>query len=270
MLVACVQLNSRDDKAANVAAASTYVREAASEGARLVVLPETWNYKGSAAGIAENAEPLDGPSTTAMRELAAELGIYLLAGSFYEIAGEPGRSFNTSVLFGPDGGELAIYRKVHLFDATAGATVHRESESLEPGAALVTAEVDGVTVGLSICYDLRFPELYLSLALRGATILLAPSAFTEYTGRAHWDLLVRARAVDTGCFVVAPDQVGFHLPDRACFGHSMVVDPWGRLLTELPQDNGICVARIDPEEVERVRADLPVLRHRRPDAYQLG
>ncbi len=181
-----------------------------------------------------------------------------------------GASYNTSVLFGPGGEELAVYRKIHLFDATAGVTVHRESESLEPGAALVTAEVDGVTVGLSICYDLRFPELYISLALRGARILLVPSAFTEYTGRAHWDLLVRARAVDTGCFVVAPDQVGFHLPDRACFGHSMVVDPWGRLLTELPQDTGMCMARIEPEEVDRVRADLPVLRHRRPDAYDLG
>jgi deaminated glutathione amidase len=270
VLIACVQLNSRDDKAANVAAAAAFVRQAAGEGARLVVLPETWNYKGSARGIAENAEPLDGPSTTAMRELAAGLGIYLLAGSFYEITGTPGRSYNTSVLFGPGGEQLAVYRKIHLFDATAGVTVHRESESLEPGASLVTTEVDGVTVGLSICYDLRFPELYISLALRGARVLLVPSAFTEYTGSSHWELLVRARALDTGCFVVAPDQVGFHLPDRASFGHSMVVDPWGRLLTELPEGTGMCLARVDPEEVSRVRAALPVLQHRRPDAYDLG
>ena len=270
MLVACVQLNSKDDKAANVAAASAFVRQAAAEGARLVVLPETWNYKGSARGIAENAEPLDGSSTTAMRELAAELGIYLLAGSFYETTGMPGRSYDTSVLFGPGGEQLAVYRKLHLFDATAGVTVYRESESLVPGSDLATADVDGVTVGLSICYDLRFPELYISLAQRGARILLVPSAFTEYTGRAHWDLLVRARAIDTGCFVVAPDQVGFHLPDRSCFGHTMVVDPWGRLLTELPEGTGMCLARIDPEEVDRVRADLPVLEHRRPDAYDLG
>lgn len=270
MLVACVQLNSRDDKAANVAAASGFVRQAAAEGARLVALPETWNYKGAARGIAENAEPLDGPSTQAMAELAAELGIYLLAGSFYEISGTPGHSYNTSVLFGPYGEQLAVYRKMHLFDATAGVNVYRESESLEPGADLVTAKIDGLIVGLTICYDLRFPELYMSLALRGAQILLAPSAFTAYTGTAHWELLVRARAVDTGCFVVAPDQAGFHLPDRACFGHSLIVDPWGRLLTELPEGAGMCMARIDPEEVDRVRADLPVLQHRRPDAYRLG
>jgi predicted amidohydrolase len=270
MLVACVQLNSRDDKAANVAAASAFVRQAAAEGARLVALPETWNYKGAVRGIAENAEPLGGPSSQAMAELAAELGIYLLAGSFYEVGDMPGRYYNTSVLFGPSGEQLAVYRKIHLFDVTAGTAVYRESESLEAGAELVTANVDGVTVGLTICYDLRFPELYTSLALRGARILLAPSAFTAYTGTAHWELLVRARAVDTGCFVVAPDQVGFHLPDRACFGHSLIVDPWGRLLTELPEGAGMCMARVDPEEVDRVRVDLPVLQHRRPDAYRLG
>lgn len=267
MRVACVQLNSRDDKAANVAAASACVRQGAADGARLVVLPETWNYKGSAQGIARNTEPLDGPSTRAMSELAGELGIFLLAGSIYETAGVAGRAHNTSVLFGPAGEQLAAYRKIHLFDATVGASVYLESGSLAPGGHVVTAQVDGLTVGLSICYDLRFPELYLTLALRGARVMLAPSAFTAHTGAAHWRLLVRARAVDTGSYVVAPDQTGSHRPGRECYGHSMIVDPWGRVLAELPSGVGVCVADVDPAVVERVRADLPVLKHRRPDAY---
>jgi predicted amidohydrolase len=270
VLVAAVQLNSRDDKAANVGAAEGFIREAAAAGARLVVLPETWNFKGSARGIAENAESLDGPSTSLMADLAGELGIYLLAGSLYEATGRPGRSFNTSALFGPSGERLAVYRKIHLFDVNAGPVSYRESESLAAGNQIVTAEVDGVTVGLSICYDLRFPELYLSLALRGARVLLVPSAFTAYTGAAHWHVLVRARAVDTGCFVVAANQVGVYLPGRECYGHSMIVDPWGRVLAELSDGPGVCLAEIDVAEVDRVRADLPVLAHRRPDAYDLS
>ncbi len=197
--------------------AGELVRRAAAEGARLIALPETWAYKGGHAGIAASAEALDGPSNSALAELAAGLGVYVLAGSIYEPSPVAGRVYNSSALFGPSGELLAVYRKIHLFDVVAGTVVYRESDDVAAGTDIVTAEVDGVIVGLSICYDLRFPELYRSLALRGAEVLLVPSAFTAYTGAAHWEVLLRARAVENGCFVVAPAQVGEHLPGRDCW-----------------------------------------------------
>jgi predicted amidohydrolase len=268
--VACVQLNSRDDKAANVRVATTFVKRAAGLGARLVALPETWNFKGGARGIAENAEDLEGGSTRIMAELAADLGVYLLAGSIYERTDTPGRFFNTSILFGPCGERLAVYRKIHLFDVTAGGVVYRESDTLIPGHELVTADIDAVTVGLTTCYDVRFPELYRALALRGARMFVVPSAFKAFTGAAHWEVLLRARAIENGAFVVAPNQVGAYLPGKENFGHSMVVDPWGRVLAELADGIGVCVADIEPSLVDEVRADIPSLDHRRPDVYDLG
>lgn len=265
--VACVQLNTRDDKAANLAAAAGFVERAAAAGARLIALPETWNFKGGTAGILAAGEDLDGPSTTRLRELAALHNVYVLAGSLYERGERPDRLFNTSVLIGPRGERLATYRKIHLFDAVSGSVTYRESDVLQAGHEIVTAEVDGVTLGLSICYDLRFPELYLQLALRGARILAVPAAFTAYTGAAHWHVLVRARAIETGCFVVAPDQVGFHTATNECYGHSLVVDPWGRILAEVDEGTGLCVADLDLALVDEVRAALPSLSQRRPDAY---
>ncbi len=268
--VACVQLNTRGDVAANVAAASELVEAAAAQGARLVALPETWNYKGGHAGIAAAAEAVTGPSNAAMAGLAARLGIFVLAGSVYEPSPDPDRFCNTSALFGPDGSLVAVYRKVHLFDAVSGAKVYRESDDVAAGGALVTAEVDGVQLGLTICYDLRFPELYRSLALRGAEVLCVPAAFTAPTGAAHWHVLLRARAIENGCFVVAPGQVGEHLPGRECYGHSLIVGPWGEVLAEVDGDRpGICVADLDLGRLAKVREQLPVLRHRRPEVYGL-
>jgi predicted amidohydrolase len=275
--VACVQLNTRGDVAANVHAAEALVEEAAVAGARLVALPETWAYKGGREGILASAEPLDGPSNAALARLAARLGIFVLAGSIYEPSPEPRRVFNTSVLFGPDGELLATYRKIHLFDLTADTTVYRESGYVKPGAELVTVEIDAgsaesaapVTLGLTICYDLRFPELYRSLALRGAQVLCVPSAFTAYTGAAHWEVLLRARAVENGCFVIAPGQAGEHLPGRRCYGHSMIVDPWGTVLAEVQDGVGLCIADLDLARVAEVRAQIPSLQNRRPDAYDL-
>jgi len=284
--VACVQMNTRGDVAANVRAATTLVGEAAAAGARLVALPETWAYKGGRRGIRASAEAVDGASNAALAQLAARLGIFVLAGSIYEPSPEPGRVYNTSALFGPDGGLRVVYRKIHLFDVVAGTTVYRESDDVEPGAELVTAEIDPgeatarrpgeapapaapVTLGLTICYDLRFPELYRSLALRGAQILCVPSAFTAYTGAAHWEVLLRARAVENGCFVIAPGQVGEHLPGRDCFGHSMIVDPWGAVLAEVQDSVGFCVADLDLGRVAEVRAQIPSLQNRRPDVYEL-
>jgi predicted amidohydrolase len=284
--VACLQMNTRGDVAANVRAATALVEAAAAAGARLVALPETWAYKGGREGIRASAEAVDGPSNAALAQLAARLGIFVLAGSIYEPSPEPGRVYNTSALFGPDGGLRAVYRKIHLFDVTAGATVYRESDDVTPGAELVTAEIDPgeavpgrsaetaapaapVTLGLTICYDLRFPELYRSLALRGAQVFCVPAAFTVYTGAAHWEVLLRARAVENGCFVIAPGQVAEHLPGRDCFGHSMIVDPWGAVLAEVQDGVGFCVADLDLGRVAEVRAQIPSLRDRRPDAYDL-
>jgi len=275
--VACVQMNTRGDVAANVGVATALVEKAAAAGARLVALPETWAYKGHREGIHASAEAVDGPSNAALAQLAARLGIFVLAGSIYEPSPEPGRVFNTSALFGPHGDLLAAYRKIHLFDVTAGTKVYSESDDVTPGADLVTAEIDvgssdpaaTVTLGLTICYDLRFPELYRSLALRGAQLLCVPSAFTAYTGAAHWEVLLRARAVENGCFVIAPGQVGEHLPGRACFGHSMIVDPWGAVLAEVQDGIGFCIADLDLGRLAEVRAQIPSLQNRRPDTYDL-
>ncbi|HUK78725.1 MAG TPA: carbon-nitrogen hydrolase family protein [Thermoleophilia bacterium] len=268
MKVACVQMNSGADKAANVAAAAQLVRRAAAEGARLVVLPETWTYKGGRGGLAAPAEAADGPANSMLAGLAAELGVSVLAGSIYEASERPDRFYNTSVLFDPSGTPLATYRKLHLFDAVAGAKVYRESDDLLAGDELVTAQVDGTTVGLTICYDLRFPELYRALALRGARVLLVPSAFTEATGRDHWEVLLRARAIENGCFVVAAGQWGVHAGDRLCHGRSMIVDPWGVVVAVAADGVGLCVADLDLGAVDRVRRQLPVLEHRRPALYR--
>jgi deaminated glutathione amidase len=267
VIVACIQLNSGEDKAVNVAAAAELVERAAAAGARLIVLPETWTYKGRAKGFAKAAEAIDGRSNSVLAGLAREHRVYLLAGSIYERTPFPDRYANASVLFGPNGRRLAVYRKIHLFDAIAGSAVYSESDYLEEGQELVTAKVDGTTVGLSICYDLRFAELYRALALKGAHILLVPSAFTEHTGKDHWEVLLRARAIENACFVVAADQWGPHEPDRLCYGHSMIVDPWGRVLAEAPDEVGVCLADIDLAQVDAVRAQIPSLQHRRPELY---
>lgn len=269
--VACVQLNTRDDVAANRAAAVRLAEEAAAAGAGLVALPETWAFKGRGAGITASAEPVDGPSNALLAGVARRHGVWVLAGSHYEPSAQPGKVYNTSVLFGPDGRPHACYRKLHLFDVVAGDTTYRESDEVVAGDAVVTADIvaGGVAVrlGLSICYDLRFPELYRALALRGAQVLCVPSAFTAETGAAHWEVLVRARAIENACFVIAPGQTGEHLPGRACWGHSMVVDPWGTVLARLGDEVGVCVADLDLARLDEVRRRIPALRHRRPDVY---
>ena len=270
--VACVQMNTGADVAANVRTALELVEVAADLGARLVALPETWAFKGRREGMLATAEAPDGPSNRALAGLAARRGVWLLAGSAYEPAPSAGRVYNTSGLFDPAGALRAVYRKIHLFDVTSGAVEYRESEEVDAGDGIVTADVDtadGVPVrlGLSICYDLRFPGLYSSLALRGAQVLCVPSAFTAYTGAAHWEVLLRARAIETGCFVIAPDQTGEHLPGRECFGNSMIVDPWGSVLARVDEGIGVCVADLELARLDEVRRQVPSLEHRRPDLY---
>jgi predicted amidohydrolase len=263
--VAAVQLNSNGDRARNLGAAERLVRAAAGEGAELVALPEKWNLLASGAEMAAGAEPLDGPSLGAARAWARELGIHLLAGSIAE-RGEP-QPFNPSVLIGPGGEDLAVYRKIHMFDVEAGGVSYRESEHEQAGEEIVAAELDGIGIGLSVCYDLRFPELYRILALRGARILAVPSAFTLATGRDHWQVLLRARAIESQAFVLAPNQFGGAPPHYESYGRSAIVDPWGTALATAADGERCVVADLDLAAQERMREKLPSLANRRPRAY---
>jgi deaminated glutathione amidase len=263
--VAAVQLNSNGDKARNLAAAERLVRAGAADGAELIALPEKWNLLAAGEEMAAGAEPLDGPSLAAARSWARELGVHLLAGSIAE-EGE-GKAFNTSVLIGPDGADLAAYRKIHMFDVDAGGVQYRESEYEQPGGEIVSASLDGLELGLTVCYDLRFPELYRILAVRGARAVAVPSAFTAATGRDHWQVLLRARAIENQVFVIAPNQVGEAPPHYSSYGRSAIVDPWGVVLATAPDEECFVTADLDPAAQDRVREHLPSLANRRPEAY---
>jgi deaminated glutathione amidase len=266
---AAVQLNSTDDVSGNLAAAERLVREAASRGARLVVLPEKWNLLAEPGRMLEAAEPLDGPSTTWARELARELAIDLVAGSIVERVEGHDKGFNTSVHAGPDGELRAVYRKLHMFDVEVAGTVYRESETEERGDEIVLSRTaGGAGLGLTVCYDLRFPELYRILAVRGARILTVPSAFTLTTTRDHWEVLLRARAIENQAFVVAANQFGPHPPGRRSGGRSMIVDPWGLVLAQAADREAVVVADLDLAAQDEVRATLPSLANRRPEAYR--
>lgn len=265
MRVAAVQLNSSGDKARNLAAAERLVRAAASDGAELVVLPEKWNLLAGGEDLLAGAEPLDGPSLTTARGWAHTLGIHLLAGSISERGEE--KAFNTSVLLGPDGEDLAVYRKIHMFDVDVGGVSYRESEHEQAGSALVTAPLGDLNIGLSVCYDLRFPELFRILALRGARLIGVPSAFTLATGRDHWEVLLRARAIENQVFVVAPNQFGRTAPHFDSFGRSAIVDPWGVVLATAPDEECFVAAELDLAAQDRIRESLPSLANRQPGAY---
>ncbi len=268
MRAAAVQLNSTADKARNLERAERLVREAAADGAELVALPEKWNLLADGEELVAGAEPLDGPSLGAARGWARQLGIHLLAGSISERGEE--KASNTSVLIGPGGEDLAVYRKIHMFDVDAGGVSYRESEYERPGERIVTAKVGAVELGLAVCYDLRFPELFRVLALAGARVVALPSAFTSATGRDHWEVLLRARAIEEQVFLLAPNQVGTAPPHYDSYGHSAIVDPWGRLLAVAGEGECFVAADLDFAEQDRVREALPALANRRPEAYAHG
>jgi predicted amidohydrolase len=268
---AAIQLNSTPDRERNLAAADRYVREAASAGATLIVLPEKWPVLGTPAETAAGAESLDdGATMTWARAIARELRIDLVAGSFAETT-DGDRNRNTSIHVGPDGTDRAVYRKLHMFDVEVGDTVYRESDTDEPGADVVLSETtDGVELGLTVCYDLRFPELYRELAVRGARVLCVPAAFTVPTTRDHWEVLLRARAIEDQCFVIAANQVGRHGTSDgapASGGRSMIIDPWGVVLATAPDRPGWIVADLDLEAQAVTRSKLPSLANRRPEVY---
>jgi deaminated glutathione amidase len=270
---AAVQLTATADKAQNLETADRLVRAAARDGASLVVLPEKWSVYGSPEDQRAGAEPLDGPALSWARALAAELGIDLVAGSIAERpsperSAADGRGSNTSVHVGPDGADRATYRKIHMFDVLVGGRDYRESDGEAPGEEIVlSATADGVGLGLTICYDLRFPELYRRLAVDGARILAVPSAFTEPTTRDHWEVLLRARAIENQAFVIAANQVGRHAPGLRTGGRSMIVDPWGLVLAQAPDAESYAIADLDLDRQARIRADLPSLANRRPEVY---
>jgi len=260
---AAVQLNSTEDIARNLATADRLVREAAARGAALVVLPEKWNVLGRPEAMARAAEPLDGPALGWAQGVSEELGIDLIAGSIVERREGRERFSNTSVHFGPDGRPAAVYRKLHMFDVEVDGVVYAESEREEPGEEVVLTETAEACVGMSICYDVRFPELYRELSARGAHVLVVPSAFTLATTRDHWEVLLRARAIENQCFVIAANQIGAHPPGNRSGGRSMIVDPWGVILATAPDGEAVVCADLDLDRLEEVRRRLPALRHRR-------
>ena len=265
MRVAAVQLNSNGDKARNLAAAERLVRAAAADGAELVALPEKWNLLAAGEEMAAGAEPLDGPSLTAARGWARQLGIHLLAGSIAERDEE--KAFNTSVLIAPDGSDVVVYRKIHMFDVEAGGVTYRESDHEQAGEEVVSAQLDELELGLTVCYDLRFPELYRILAVRGARLIAVPSAFTAATGRDHWQVLLRARAIENQVFVIAPNQFGEAPPHYSSYGRSAIVDPWGVMLATAPDGECFVAAELDLSVQQRIREQLPSLANRRPRTY---
>jgi len=268
--VALVQLDATDDVAANLARAVALADEAAAGGARLVALPEYLQYRGTDDGFRASARPIPGPHTEPFAEVARRHDAWILVGSTAETSEDPLRPYNTSALIAPDGSLAASYRKIHLFDVSVEAgPVDTESARVTPGDRLVTAEVDGSIVGLTICYDVRFPELYRALALAGAQILTVPAAFAERTGRDHWEVLLRARAIENAAYVLAPSQIGGP-PGQPAFGRSMVIDPWGTIVAQAPDAVGIIRAELDLERVGALRRQIPVLANRRPDAYEPG
>lgn len=261
---AACQMCSGLDKSANLHTAERLVREAAAQGAALVALPELFNALGPLPEIIAQAEPLPGPTSDWLSALAAELKITLCGGSICEKSFERGRGFNTSLIFAPDGRLLGQYRKMHLFDAAFPGASVTESDFMFPGERILLTESPAARLGHATCYDLRFPELFRALAAGGADVLVIPSAFTYVTGRDHWKVLLRARAIENQAFVVAPNQYGNHGPGLRSWGHSLFVDPWGEILAQGSGDaEEVIVARLEVNRLNSIREKLPALKHRR-------
>ncbi|WP_432979164.1 carbon-nitrogen hydrolase family protein [Dactylosporangium sp. CA-233914] len=263
MRVAVCQLNARDDRGENLKVARALLQRAADGGADLAVLPEYVDHLGRAA-TAPAPEPVDGEFAAFFADAARDLGMWVHAGSFHEIGPDPEHTYNTTLVFDRSGTLAATYRKIHLYDVEIpGRVSYQESRTVAPGDSTSIVDVERVRLGLSICYDLRFPELYRKLAIDGANVLVVPAAFMLHTGRDHWEVLLRARAIENQCYVLAAGQIGNHDPDRTCFGRSMVVDPWGTVIAQAPDTVGVTIAELDFERLAEIRETLPSLANRR-------
>jgi deaminated glutathione amidase len=267
--VACVQLTSRADKAANLEKTERLVAQAAAGGADVVLLPEKWNAIGDAETLHGAAETIEaGESVEAMRGWAARHGITLVGGSITERREGREKLSNTSLVFDPDGELVALYRKIHLFDVDVGGLRYRESDAEEPGEEPVVARLEGWPIGLTVCYDLRFPELYRILALEGAELVTVPAHFTLYTGKDHWHVLLRARAIENQNYVAAAAQIGETIPGKPSYGRSLIADPWGTVVAQAPDEEAVIAAELDRERLLEVRRNLPSLANRQADAYR--
>jgi deaminated glutathione amidase len=267
--VACVQLTSRSDKAANLEKTEPLVAKAAATGADVVVLPEKWNAIGNAEQLHAAAETLDeGESVEAMARWAQSYGITVVGGSITERREGREKLSNTSIVYDPQGAIVGVYRKIHMFDVEVGGHVYRESDAEEPGDAAVVVDAEGWRTGLTVCYDVRFPELYRILALEGAELVTVPAHFTLYTGKDHWELLLRARAVENQYYVAAAAQIGETLPGRLSYGRSLIADPWGTVIAMAPDEETVIVAELERRRLEEVRAKLPSLASRQAQAYR--
>ncbi|MGT2509897.1 carbon-nitrogen hydrolase family protein [Cupriavidus basilensis] len=265
--VAAVQLDSRQDREANLAALERWILAAADDGAKLIVTPEYSDVRGGAQTLRAAASPVPGEVTGRIAALAQRTGCWIHLGSMHERLAGQARLGNSGITFAPDGTIAARYRKVHLYDAVVDGIPYRESADFAPGEHLQTVEAAGLMLGLSICYDLRFGELYRTLRGRGANVLVVPAAFNLHTGRDHWETLLRARAIENQCYVVAAAQISGAGPGLPCLGRSMIVDPWGTVLACMPDRTGYIVADLDPVRVTALRAGLPAWEHRRTDLY---
>ena len=271
MRVALIQMNSQDSPEANLREASRLIGMAASEGADLAALPELFTYLGPASEHPRIAEAIPGRTTEHLSALAAKHRMYILGGSFLERVPGEVRFYNTSTLFDRTGRLITRYRKIHLFDVDLpGQAPYRESATVAGGTEVVTADTEFGRVGMTVCYDLRFPELYRALASQGAEVIFVPAAFTLHTGKDHWEVLLRARAIENQVFVVAPAQVGPHPPGRECYGNSLVADPWGSVIARAPNQVGVTVATLDLGYLKQIRRELPAMEHRRHDLLPSG
>jgi predicted amidohydrolase len=263
-LAAVVQLQARDDKQANLRNAERLVDAAAAAGAQLIALPEMFNLYGRLEPIVAGAEPLPGPTSQRLAEWAVRHKMFLIGGSFAELDAQTGRALNTSLFFSPAGELVGRYSKIHLFDIDLpGRVTSMESNWITAGRDVAVHDSSLGKIGQAICYDLRFPELFRNLSARGAELIVVPSAFTHTTGRDHWEVLVRARAIENQCYVLAPNQCGEPATGMKTYGHSMIVDAWGQVLAQLDEEEGFACAQIDLDQLANVRAQLPALAHRR-------
>jgi len=267
-VIAAVQMSSQADVGENLDRAAALIREGARRSARIALLPENFAYFGDEAGKRAHAEELSpgappGPIACRLADLARELGIHVIAGGMPERSADPARPYNTCAVFGPDGELAAKYRKCHLFDVDLGERPYRESAATTPGDEAVAARLGDLQVGLSICYDLRFPELYRALSALGAEVLVVPAAFTVTTGKDHWHVLLRARAIEAQAYVVAAAQWGKHPLGRLTYGKSCIIDPWGEVVAQASEGEGVITAVIDVAYLEQVRSSVPSLKHRR-------
>lgn len=268
-LIGIIQLDTQNDKGKNLAQICEYIDEAARKGAQLVALPEVMNLLGDNIGEGGGAEPIPGYSTEILARKAKELGIYIHCGSIKEEIPGDTKGFNTTVMLDREGRIIARYRKLHTFDVTlTDGTVCNESARIQPGAEIVTVDSDLGRLGFSICYDIRFPELFRLLALDGAQIIFTPANFTLPTGKDHWEPILRARAIENGCYIVAPAQIG-KKPNFTAFGNSLVVDPWGTVIARSKDQPGVTLAEIDLDFLDKIRGQIPSLKNRRSDIYEL-